>query len=235
MLSDFIIIEILPLIFCIFHGVGGRVDDSAVFADGIINIDEDQPTYTEQDAIGPDGCRKQVGEHYAADAEKDDKVAGEEHPAEDSPASDLPKGGEGVTVEVVIGGIEIVRHQGGMEKKDINSNRREPIGWEAYGEEGNIARYNPAAEIARVEQRRMTPGDGYACNVEIGERQCHCHRRTGLAPMEMIVEEQTYAEDGKEDCREHSRTVVHGVMAIGVVVYQQAYCHSKVKRPHYQQ
>ena len=52
---------------------------------------------------------------------------------------------------MVIGGIEIVRHQGGMEKKDINSNRREPIGREAYGEEGSIARYNPAAEIARVE------------------------------------------------------------------------------------
>ena len=80
----------LPLIFCIFHGVGGRVDDSAVFADGIINIDEDQPTYAEQDTIGPDGSGKQVGVYYASDAEKDDKVAGEEHPTEDSPASDFP-------------------------------------------------------------------------------------------------------------------------------------------------
>ena len=72
MLSDLIIVEISLQIFYIFNGIGGGVDDVSVFADGIIDIGEDQSSYTEQDTIGPDGSRKQRGEYYAADAESDD-------------------------------------------------------------------------------------------------------------------------------------------------------------------
>ena len=79
-------------------------------------------------------------------------MAGKEHPTEDGPAPYPPQGREGMTVEMVIGGIEVVSHPNDVEKKNNKASRRKPIGRNAYGKEGYIACYYPAAEIARVEQ-----------------------------------------------------------------------------------
>ena len=147
--------------------------------------------------------------------------------------------------DAIICGIEITCHPNGIDEEGQNSRplpfhkRRvkscKPIGWQSYGEEYHIACCNPAAEIAWVEQRRMAPCDGNGSDVKIRERKSCCHRRTGLSPMEMAVEQQSYAEGDKEECSEYSRAVIHRVMAIGIVVYQQAYCHCDVSSPHHQQ
>ena len=152
-------------------------------------------------------------------------MAGTEHPSDKALYTTLI-GGYEAAADTIISGIEIVSHPHGINQEDeeriVKNEQRtlgggNPIGRKTDSQEGYIAHHHTTAEIAGVEQRRMALGDGNTGNVEIRHREGCGQQREGYTPLEKIVQQQTDAEHGKEQLREHAGTVVHLVMAIGIV------------------